>query len=111
MALTAHKTVAMFMRYVHTEDDPVRNAADLVAARRKGVIEDMRAPPGTPTVPAHEVIKIAVPATGTGSRTALGTYRPFRHRRTGERAVPPGTARSSAGKRRESEIVESVHRS
>lgn len=24
MALTAHKTVAMFMRYVHTEDDPVR---------------------------------------------------------------------------------------
>jgi len=24
MTLTAHKTVAMFMRYVHTEDDPVR---------------------------------------------------------------------------------------
>jgi len=22
MALTAHKTVTMFMRYVHTEDDP-----------------------------------------------------------------------------------------
>ena len=35
MALTAHKTVAMFMRYVHTEDDPVRKAADLVANRRK----------------------------------------------------------------------------
>jgi integrase len=27
MALTAHKTVTMFMRYVHTEDDPVRAAA------------------------------------------------------------------------------------
>lgn len=27
MALTAHKTVAMFMRYVHTDDDPVRKAA------------------------------------------------------------------------------------
>lgn len=38
MALTAHKTVAMFMRYVHTEDDPVRKAAELVANRRKSVV-------------------------------------------------------------------------
>src|SRR5690606_32078991 len=38
MALTAHKTVAMFMRYVHTEDDPVRKAAELVASRRKSVV-------------------------------------------------------------------------
>lgn len=38
MALTAHKTVAMFMRYVHTEDDPVREAAELVASRRQAVI-------------------------------------------------------------------------
>lgn len=38
MALTAHKTVAMFMRYVHTEDDPVRKAAELVATRRKPVV-------------------------------------------------------------------------
>lgn len=37
MALTAHKTVAMFMRYVHIEDDPVRKAAELVAAKRKSV--------------------------------------------------------------------------
>jgi integrase len=35
MALTAHKTVAMFMHYVHTEDKPVREAAELVANRRK----------------------------------------------------------------------------
>lgn len=27
MVLTAHKTVSMFMSYVHTEDDPVRAAA------------------------------------------------------------------------------------
>ena len=33
MALTAHKTVTMFMRYVHTEDDPIRAAAETVAAR------------------------------------------------------------------------------
>ena len=38
MALTAHKTVTMFMRYVHTEDDPVRAAADAVAFRRQGLI-------------------------------------------------------------------------
>ncbi|EPK7593157.1 TPA: tyrosine-type recombinase/integrase [Pseudomonas aeruginosa] len=37
MALTAHKTVVMFMRYVHTEDDPVRKAAELVANRRKTI--------------------------------------------------------------------------
>jgi hypothetical protein len=37
MALTAHKTVAMFMRYVHTEDDPVRQAAELVANRRQSI--------------------------------------------------------------------------
>ena len=32
MALTAHKTVAMFMRYVHTEDAPVREAVRSLAA-------------------------------------------------------------------------------
>jgi integrase len=37
MALTAHKTVVMFMRYVHTEDKPVREAAELVANRRKAI--------------------------------------------------------------------------
>jgi integrase len=42
MALTAHKTVAMFMRYVHTEDDPVRKAAELVANRRKTVVAGKR---------------------------------------------------------------------
>jgi len=31
MQLTAHKTVTQFMRYVHTEDDPVRAAAETVA--------------------------------------------------------------------------------
>ena len=42
MALTAHKTVAMFMRYVHTEDAPVRQAAELVANRRKTVVAGKR---------------------------------------------------------------------
>ena len=38
MALTAHKTVTMFMRYVHVEDDPVREAAEAVAALRRAVM-------------------------------------------------------------------------
>ena len=38
MALTAHKTVTMFMRYVHVEDDQVRAAAEIVADRRAAII-------------------------------------------------------------------------
>jgi integrase len=38
MALTAHKTVTMFMRYVHVEDDQVRAAAEVVADRRASII-------------------------------------------------------------------------
>ena len=43
MALTTHKIAAMFMRYVHTEDDPVRQSAELVANRRKKIIGARRA--------------------------------------------------------------------
>ena len=45
MALTAHKTVAMFMRYVHTEDAPVRAAAELVANRRQAIAGTRRSAP------------------------------------------------------------------
>lgn len=38
MALTGHKTVAMFMRNVHTEDDAVRKAVERVANRRKTIV-------------------------------------------------------------------------
>jgi hypothetical protein len=43
MALTAHKTITMFMRYVHTEDDQVRCAADLVATRRRALLANVPA--------------------------------------------------------------------
>jgi len=46
--------VAMFMRYVHTEDDPVRQAAELVANRRKTVVAGKR--------PSLEVMKEAAAA-------------------------------------------------
>jgi hypothetical protein len=45
MQLTAHKTVTQFMRYVHTEDDPVRAAAETVASRRRLVLSGQRTTP------------------------------------------------------------------
>jgi len=41
MQLTAHKTVTQFMRYVHTEDGPVRAAAETVASRRRALISGL----------------------------------------------------------------------
>jgi integrase len=38
MALTAHKTVSTFMRYVHIEDDQVRDAAEIVSQRRADIV-------------------------------------------------------------------------
>lgn len=38
MTLTAHKTVEMFMRYVHVEDDQVRAAAEIVSDRRNRIV-------------------------------------------------------------------------
>jgi integrase len=47
MQLTAHKTVTQFMRYVHTEDDPVRAAAETVASRRKAILKSATRTGGT----------------------------------------------------------------
>jgi integrase len=110
MALTAHKTVTMFMRYVHTEDDPVRAAADAVAVRRQTLVRGaMPAPalepeliPAPPSIAPDESAARKI-ASGEkplgfedgnhGSCTKLGNYRPFRHRGGTNRAVPPGTRR------------------
>lgn len=101
MALTAHRTVTMFMRYVHTEDDPVRAAADAVASRRQGLIGGNVAAAATKSAPALIIAPETVaestakadrpPGFEDGnyrSRTKLGNYRPFRHRRGPNRAVP-----------------------
>lgn len=37
MKLTGHKAVAMFMHYVHTEDKPVRDVAELAANGRLAI--------------------------------------------------------------------------
>ncbi len=107
MALTAHKTVTMFMRYVHTEDAPIRAAAEAVAQRRLSLIGCSSAAPASVPVPKPV---IAPPSSAPKpveppsmadrnllgledgkytSRTPLGNYRPLRHREN--RAVPPGT--------------------
>ncbi len=116
MALTAHKTVTQFMRYVHTEDDPVRMAADAVAANRRSVtgIGAIVPPPVHPSagcdtteeavapiITAPDFQEPASPPPGFEdgkytSRTKLGNYRPFRHRTGDNRAVPPGTRRAEA---------------
>jgi integrase len=103
MQLTAHKTVTQFMRYVHTEDDPVRAAAETVASRRLVVLSGQRTSPR----PAHNAMvvhpamllkaPVAKPAGFDdgqySSTTKLGNYRPYRHRSGANRSVPPGTKR------------------
>ena len=90
MALTAHKTVSMFMSYVHTEDDPVRAAAEKVASMRQSTID------------SHGVVALptSVVTEGGQTRTSKGNYRPFRHRKIKDRATPPGTKRALASGKR-----------
>lgn len=90
MALTAHKTVTMFMTYVHTEDDPVRAAADKVANLRRDTI-DSRTPAALAEPPPALVI-----ADGEKTRTSQGNYRPYRHRKENKRTVPPGSKRTGS---------------
>ena len=93
MQLTAHKTVTQFMRYVHTEDDQVRAAAEVVASRRKVVLQtatDVAIAP-EPTSPAF-VAPASSPTSTTEnghytSRTKLGAYRPLWHRIGANRAT------------------------
>ena len=102
MQLTAHKTVTQFMRYVHTEDDPVREAAELVACRRRVVLRPVQ---GAAEGEAQRVRAIAVPLTvlastnvtdpGRPSITKIGNYRPYRHRSGTDRPVPPGSKRAA----------------
>lgn len=87
MALTAHKTVTMFMRYVHPEDDPVRAAAEKVATQRQSVV-DSRKPEELPVAQGSE--RCTVTENGRyASRVALGNYRPYRNRKGPNRGAPP----------------------
>jgi hypothetical protein len=99
----------MFMRYVHTEDDPVRAAADAVAIRRQGLIGGAVATAATKSAPPPIIAPETVAEfTAAGdkplgfddgnyrSRTRLGNYRPFRYRGGPNRAIPTGTVRHAS---------------
>lgn len=106
MALTAHKTVTMFMRYVHTEDDPVRAAAERVAQRRQTLVCDGQRATEDPVAsePSKRATTVMPKPTADAStaaplgfedrkylsRTKLKNYRPFRHRSGKNRSTPPG---------------------
>jgi integrase len=113
MALTAHKTVTMFMRYVHTEDDPVRAAAEAVTKRRHALIGHSQEQPASPPAPVSEPSAVVPQVRAEkltpklmdkplgfedgkyASRTRSGNYRPFRHRTGENRSVPPDSKRSA----------------
>ena len=104
MQLTAHKTVTQFMRYVHTEDDAVRAAAETVALRRRHMLSGQRSiaqPADSATIaPPTNLLKapVAKPAgvdEGCCSpKTKLGSYRPLQKRAGANRATPPAPKRS-----------------
>lgn len=104
MQLTAHKTVTQFMRYVHTEDEPVRAAAETVASRRLVILSGKptspKPAPDMVVVQPAKLLKVPV-AKPAGfddgrysSNTKLGNYRPFRHRSGANRVTPPGAKRA-----------------
>lgn len=84
MALTAHKTVTMFMRYVHTEDAPVRAAAELVANRRKAIVE------------SHPIAPNDIPEPIADTSGATPAHQAFRHRKGKNRPTPPGSKRGAS---------------
>jgi len=104
MALTAHKTATMFMRYVHTEDDPIREAAETVALRRRRIVQGaasaadvdlLQRPPTDPATAAAAAAPRAI-KTIVDSRSAsigVGNYRPYRNRKGENRPAPPKPAR------------------
>lgn len=87
MQLTAHKTVTQFMQYVHTEDDPVRAAAETVATRHRLMLtyQNDKSRCATAAVSSNPAMNQHPAATPS---TALADYRPFRARAGSNRAAP-----------------------
>ena len=86
MALTAHKTVTQFMTYVHTEDDPVRAAAEKVANLRRDAIDSRVS--AAPSATASAVAEGENPHQSGQLPTLSPPQSP-------KRAVPPGTKRAT----------------
>lgn len=107
MALTAHQTVTMFMRYVHAEDDPIRAAVEVVSAHRRSVVSGtivLPLPGGAKAAaapsPESQVSASADAPQGFEERPSdapagLRNYRPFRKRSDPNRSAPPNTKSAS----------------
>jgi Phage integrase family len=89
MAVTAHKTVTMFMRYVHPEDDRVRAAAETIAARRREVVDAGRVNRLATTTKADS--EPDVKGQSCVPQIATPIYRPYRNRKGSNRDAPPGS--------------------
>jgi Phage integrase family len=95
MALTAHKTITMFMRYVHTEDDPVRCAADLVATRRQALVAVAQTTP-------NECVEITNSSSAAAHQPptcdiSQGRKRPALVTASGSATLPSSRRRSAVG--------------
>lgn len=97
----------MFMRYVHTEDDPIRAAAETVANRGRSAVRatPLPAPCAAEILAAATVTPVLRSAQAPAptrllgfedvaytSRTKMGNYRPYRKRMGENRPEPPKPA-------------------
>jgi hypothetical protein len=81
MAMTGHKSIAMYLRYVHPDEKRIKKSADKVSAQRRKLV-------GTPS-PIQS--NAADPSTHAqvATLTAQGNYRPYRKRKGANREAPP----------------------
>jgi hypothetical protein len=86
MAMTGHKTVEMFLSYVHPDEQRVRKSVEKVCAERRKLIDSSQH-----AVADQEVINHGASGVGSGSPTARGNYRPYRKRTGFNREAPPGS--------------------
>jgi Phage integrase family len=93
MAMTGHKTVDMFLRYVHPDEKRVRKSVERVSAQRRKLVNSSKL-----TVPKEQAVThLATPEHAT-SPTAQGNYRPYR-RGNGSNREAPQDSRSAASER------------
>jgi len=75
MAMTGHKTVEMFLRYVHPDEKRFRKSVEKVSAQRRKLVSHAC------LAEANEGGTKIVSPQQCESRTAQGNYRPYRKRK------------------------------
>jgi len=82
MAMTGHKTVEMFLRYVHPDEKRLRKSVEKVSTQRRKLVNRRR-------LVEENVVgtSLVVPQLGK-TRTTQGNYRPYRRRKGANREAP-----------------------